>query len=137
MLCLETKYNKKCRKIPYIKITNIISTMIHLIHEGNPPPHFGTQYSEGATVRRTQRGGTQYAKILLYRTQTSKFTLKSYLNKGWWDKNLWKLSTKLKTNYVWSNECARACQKLYFFFSSSRKTKRQKLWILYCIIAVR
>ena len=51
--------------------------MIHVL-EGYTPPHFGTQYSGGVwTVRSTQMVGTQYANILLYRTQTSIFTFKS------------------------------------------------------------
>ena len=47
------------------------------IYEGDtPPPAFGTQYSEGfQTVRSTQRVGTQYAEIMLYRTQMSIFAL--------------------------------------------------------------
>jgi len=57
----------------------ILEQCLHLrkhwngINEGDPP--FGTQNSGGfKTVRSTQRDGTQYAEILLYRTQTSIFT---------------------------------------------------------------
>jgi len=47
------------------------------MHEGDTPPPSGMQYSGVfKTVRSTQRVGMQYADILLYRTQSSIFTLK-------------------------------------------------------------
>jgi len=47
------------------------------INEGEPLLHFGTQYLVGfKTVRSTQMVGTQYAKILLYGSQTWNFTFK-------------------------------------------------------------
>ena len=54
--------------------------LIYKLPEMRETSHLGTQYSGGGgrryAVRSTQRVGAQYAKNLLYRTQTSIFTLK-------------------------------------------------------------
>ena len=60
----------------WLTLSTLCSGELKQYYWGWHPP-FGTQYSGFFyTVRSTQRVDTQYAEILLYRTQTSIFTLK-------------------------------------------------------------